>query len=209
MEIKPELEKLFEEETDKVREILLPLESLTGVQTKKILGCYAAAIEPNFIPWVAATTISARSLEARYAASENLRDEIEEDHQGMLRDFVTKARAQPTPNHFDEVQIYVQNMRRTFGSMDGLTNTALLAYLENTSAAFIPYLADLAKARGSTKYTYTDAHGVADIEHAKQFLWALGHEMEAGYSTPNETIRHATSSGLGFLRGIFVRSQTR
>ena len=53
-----------------------------------------------------------------------------------------------------------------------------MAAVENTSLGFIPYLAELAKLRGSEDLEYTDIHGEADIEHAKQFVWALEHEIK-------------------------------
>lgn len=170
---------------------------------KEIISRYVAAIEGNFIPWVAAAAVSARTVQGRYAAEENLQTELRENHQGMLRDFAIDTFAQPLKIHYEEVYYAVQRIRRTVGQMNGLQNIALLAYLENTSKAFIPFLENLAKTLGSRDLTYTQAHGVADIEHADQFLWALGHEMNAGYKKPEQTIDDVIRAGHDFLRTIF------
>jgi len=212
MEIDSDLQELLDGETEKVREFLIDGSMMGPDKERALIADYTAAVEPNFIPWVAATALSARSFQGRYAAQENLHEEITGDHQGMLRDFAKSVITRPMVHNFDRVELYVKNMRRTFANMDGLTNVALLAFLENTSRAFIPYLADVASNLATDvidpDYTYTNAHGEADIKHAKQFVWALGKERASGYAHPQETISSAISTGRGFLRGIFVRNVT-
>ncbi|MEK6852669.1 MAG: iron-containing redox enzyme family protein [Nanoarchaeota archaeon] len=209
MKVEQDLQEMFARETEEVRTSLIPLRELGQEKMRRMLARYAAAIEPNFIPWVAAGAISARSIQGRYAASENLEEELRGDHQGMLIDFVAQVAARPTIEDCKEVYLHVQNMRNTFREMNGLTNITLLAYLENTSAAFIPYLADAVRSLGGKDFTYTDAHGVADAQHAQQFLWALGYEREHGYDEAfsrevgvTRVIRHANAMGQGFLRGV-------
>ena len=199
MEIAPDLERIFTQETEAIRKTLDSPFQLSPAHRRKILTGYAAAIGPNFIPWVAAGTISARSLEARYAASENLKEEIGGDHQGMLDRFVASAKAKPTSQDYTRVQPAVTTMRDTVRCMNGLINITLLAYLENTSRAFIPFLAEMAKSRGCKDFEYTTAHGEADVEHAKQFLWALDHERGCGYPNVEGTIITAINRGRDFL----------
>ena len=202
MKIEEDLQNLYKLKTEAVARCLVPLDELGKGRMRRIMQKYVAAVEPNFIPWVAAGVISARSVQGRYAASENLLEEIQGDHQEMLRDFAMDADCEPEAKHYRIVRLAVQNIRNLVGQMDGLQNIAFLAHLENTSAAFIPYLAQIAKRLGSKNFTYTDAHGIADVEHAKQFLWALGHERKCGYERPHDNIRHATALGQGFLREI-------
>ncbi len=208
MKIALDLQDQFNHATEEVRRRLVPLDELREKDMKRILACYDAAIEPNFIPWVAAGVISARSVQGRYAASENLEEEIRGNHQGMLRRFVAAAGAAPGQQDYSSVEVPVQNMRDSFRQMNGLANIAMLAYLENTSAAFIPYLAQIAKTLGSKEFVYTNAHGEADIEHARQFLWALGHESDCNYTAPSETINKTICMGYKFLTDILgLRAQ--
>lgn len=177
-------------------------ESLDGSQARDVLAIYAAVIEPNFIPWVAAASVSARSVQARYAASENLYEEVGENHQGMLHRFVADVNCSPSDRHFTYVAKPVQRMREVVSKMNGLTNTTILAYLENTSEVFIPVLAGIAEDLGANDFEYTDKHGVADIEHSKQFLWALGYERKL-HRTPDAVIGEAIMDTQRFIWDIF------
>lgn len=66
----------------------LPKQALSDVQARDVLQRYTAAIEGNFVAWMGAAVITARSVQGRYAASENLWVEMKNDHAGMLRKFV-------------------------------------------------------------------------------------------------------------------------
>ncbi len=88
---------------------------------------------------------------------------------------------------------------------NGLQNTTLVTYLESTSVAFIPYLAEIARRRGSDNLEYTSAHGPADIGHAQDFLYALDRERKEGYGTVLPTIDATIVQGHQFLKHIFVK----
>lgn len=210
MKIDEDLQRLYQLKTEAVARCLVPLDELDESAMREIVRRYTAAVEPNFIPWVGAGVISARSVQGRFAASENLEEELRGDHQGMLRDFAERIGCTPNAEDYCAVQPAVQRTRDQVREMNGLKNIALLAYLENTSGAFIPYLAGIAKKLGNGKENliYTDAHGEADIEHARQFLWALGHEKKTGYGHPDQTIREGIIAGGLFLRDVLgLRAQ--
>lgn len=52
-----------------------------------------------------------------------------------------------------------------------------MAVLENASRAFVPWLEKAAQRLGVTDLTYTKKHGVADEQHATQFLEAIEAEL--------------------------------
>jgi hypothetical protein len=203
MEIHPKIRDRFETATRDVQDMLIPLDQIDYGQAGDIIGRYTSAILPNFVPWVTAALVSARSPRARDAAHENLEEEIGENHQGMLYDFASDADALPTSQDGLTVAPAVSRIRENVAEMVGLYNVSLGAFLENTSAAFIPYLERLAVIRGSDNFVYTRAHGEADIEHAQQFLRAVQHEYGEGYAFADGTVENAIRDGNLLLDVIF------
>lgn len=161
-----------------VHAFLPSLDQLAPEQCRTIIQKYVAAIQGNFVNWMAAAAVSGRSVQARFAAEENIYVEMRDDHPGMLRRFAVAAHAEPTAEQYTAVEPLVQEVRVMVAEMSGAKNTALMGALESTSAEFIPFLAALAKKLGSSDFQYTDIHGEADVEHADQFLWALSHEQK-------------------------------
>src|SRR3989344_1817490 len=171
------LEQQIEQTTEQVVACLKPVSEIDGNQARTILRRYVAAIEPNFLAWMSAAAISARSPYGKYAAEENLWVEIRDNHPGMLRNFAKECTAEPDANDFQAVQTEVNSIRQITAELSGLRNLVLMMLLENTSSAFVPYLAEIGKKLGAKDFTYTDVHGEADIEHANQFLRAVNDEM--------------------------------
>ncbi|MEK6825486.1 MAG: iron-containing redox enzyme family protein [Nanoarchaeota archaeon] len=180
---------------------LLP-QNVTKEQAKEIIARYTAAFEGNFVAWMAASAIAAQTVQGRYAAEENIEVEMRDNHPGMLRKFSQSSNAAPSKEHYEEISKNIEEIRTLVGELNGVKSIALMTYLENTSAVFIPYLAQLAKRLGCIDFTYTDVHGVADVDHADQFLWALQHEIKKdpkGMGTVEEVFQKAEN----FLRVIF------
>jgi len=196
------LKEIFQKQTEQVRKYLGNVEFVSEHDAKRTIAKYTAAIEGNFIPWMSAAVIHSRSLQAEYAAKENLEVELGDDHPGMLRQFSIDAHAEPTLDDYRSVQDAVKSIRNLSREGSGLVAITVIATLENTSAAFIPFLAGLAKKRGSKNLTYTDIHGGADIEHANQFIWALEYE-KIHYQYPDPTIDQAIQSTCQFIYSIF------
>jgi hypothetical protein len=182
--------------------IMLPKSEMTPQSAQRLIRRYTAAIEGNFVAWMGATAISARSIQGRYAASENLWVEMKDDHAGMLHAFARDAQALPSAEDFAYVEEVVEHVRGVVAEMSGLKNLTLMAILENTSAEFIPLLESLAKSLGSTNLKYTLIHGEADIVHADQFSWAVEYE-KAHYENPQKEIADATNMTIRFLERIF------
>lgn len=203
MEIDLTIKHKIDTVTAHVNKFLLPVDQISEESARKILGKYTAAIEGNFVNWMAAAAVSSRSVQSRFAAEENIYVEMKDDHPGMLRSFVKSAGAEPTTDHYLAVSEAVNSMRRLVGQMSGAENITLMAMLENSSGVFIPFLADLAKKLGSTNLLYTDVHGVADIKHADQFVWALTYEKEH-YADFDLRMDKTSEAVLKFLKEVFA-----
>ncbi len=201
MKINNQLKERFAAATEAVR--LLLSQEVTNEQARDIIAKYTAAFEGNFISWMAAITIAAQTVQGRYAAEENIEVEMRDNHPGMLRSFASLSQAQPSKEHYESIQKEVEEIRKLVGELNGIKNITLMSYLENTSRAFIPYLAGLARKLGCTDFTYTDVHGIADIDHANQFLWALEYEIQKSKEHENE-IEEAIAKGHDILKSIFT-----
>ncbi len=196
-------EKLLEV-TEQVRASLKPTDIISVDEAKNIIARYTAAVEGNFLAWMGAAVIYARSPQGEYAAKENLGVELKDNHQGMLRGFAKSAEAEPSLEHYQKVNEVVSSMRNFFSKENGLQALTVMATLEHTSSIFIPYLAELAEKRGSKNLRYTDIHGEADIEHAKQFIWAVESELKL-HDNAERKIDQAIGKTLTFLAEIFTK----
>lgn len=200
-EISTENKGLFSQLRLQVRNFL-PMSDIEPVIAARIIRRYTAAIEGNFVAWMGAAAISARSVQGRYAASENLWVEMKDDHAGMLHDFARAAHALPDAEDYEYVDKAVGKVRSLVAEMSGLKNLTLMAALENTSAEFIPLLEEFARKQGSTNLKYTIMHGEADKDHAQQFSWAVEHEKPF-CTDVNPQIKEATNFAIEFLKTIF------
>src|SRR5262245_49275776 len=76
---------------------------LTYAERRGIIARYTAVLEGNFIYWMTATYLSVRSSKAHAIIEDNLREEVRDNHPGMLRRFAVAARG--TPTDFDRLAI--------------------------------------------------------------------------------------------------------
>ncbi len=202
--IDPKLKKKLVYATNEVKNFLAPVNDISEDDARKIIKRYTAAIEGNFLSWMGGASISARSIVSRFAADENLWVELKDDHPSMLRNFAKCCQAEPDSQDFQHVHNEVMKIRNLVGELSGLKNITLMATLENTSVAFIPWLVELAKKLGCKDLTYTDVHGEADIEHADQFLEALTDEQSLGYDNSEKDIDLTINLTLKLLKKSFV-----
>lgn len=183
----------------------LPTEEISDEHARLILQLYVAAIEGNFISWMGAAALTARSIQGRYAAQSNLYVELKADHAGMLRNLAKQTSSEPSWQHYRMVDIDVLEVRGMVSQMSGLYNLVLMAVLENTSIDFIPVLEKMAKQLHAYDLTYTQVHGEADAVHANQFAEALEHECREGYLNPDSDMAIAARVTVGLLESIFSR----
>jgi hypothetical protein len=95
----------------------------------------------------------------------------------MMRRFAMAAHAFPTEADALIVDTDVTRVRLFLGKLSGVQSVLTMAFFEGFIQKFMAYLADLAKAQGSTDLEYTDVHGVCDIEHTDGLFRALSVEM--------------------------------
>jgi hypothetical protein len=76
-------------------------------------------------------------------------------------------------------------VRMFLGRLQGVQNVLTMGFFESYIQRFMPYLADLAVAQGSTELEYTDVHGVCDIAHSEGLLIAFSSEAAINPPDPS------------------------
>lgn len=193
----------FERAREAVRMALPDPDALSSEQHRLALRRYCAAVTPNFIKWLSAASLCARSQDARYAASENAMVEIRDDHPGMLWALARSSGALPDAEDYEAIERYILPIQSRVALMDGLFLIALDGCIEHTSLEFVPWVGRVAQRLGNTSTEYIDVHGEADIGHAEQFVWAL--EKEAAFhDNPDKTIGEACDATVALINGVLV-----
>jgi hypothetical protein len=177
------IKQRIDSEIDGLLAALPDLKDLTSGQRRGIIARYSAVLEGNFIYWMTATYLSVRSEEARPILIDNLREEIADCHPEMLRRFAIAAHACPTDADSMAVRDGLTKVRMFLGRLQGVQNVLTMGFFESYIQRFMPYLADLAVAQGSTDLEYTDVHGVCDIAHSEGLLMAFS--AEAAINPPD------------------------
>jgi hypothetical protein len=157
---------------------------LTASDRRGIIARYTAVLEGNFIYWMTAAYLSAKSEEARLIMVDNLREEIGDCHPDMLRKFTIAAHAFPMDADALDVHRDLTNVRLFLGRLSGVQNIVTMAFFEGFIQQFMGYLADLAGAQGSVEKVYTDVHGVCDVAHSQELFRALSAEIAVNPMDP-------------------------
>ena len=173
---------------------------LSPEERRGIIARYTAVLEPNFIYWMTATFLSVSSREAHDIIEDNLRDEIRNNHPGMLRRFAVAARSVPTDSDLFVVHRKLQDVRNFVARLGGIQLILMMAFFEGFIMRFMPYLAGLASSQGSAEFEYTDVHGVVDITHTQELFRAFLSEGEF----PQETLGNETPSHTRLFEGVQV-----
>jgi hypothetical protein len=171
--LKPQIDRIIEE----LIASLPDPDKLSAGERRGIIARYTAVLEGNFIYWMTATYLSAKSEEAHPILLDNLMEEIRDCHPAMLRNFTMAAHAFPTDSDALEVHQDLTNVRLFLGRLSGVQNLLTMAFFEGFIQQFMAYLADLAGAQGSVERVYTDVHGVCDVTHSQELFRAVSVEM--------------------------------
>jgi len=150
---------------------------LTREERRGIIARYTAVLEGNFIYWMTATLLATKAEDAKPIIVENLHEETKDAHPHMMRKFAMSAGAFPTDTDALIVHDDLTRMRFFLGRLSGVQSLAAMAFFEGFIQKFMPFLASLAAAQGSTEMEYTDVHGVCDIAHTEGLYRALWSEM--------------------------------
>jgi Iron-containing redox enzyme len=171
--LKPQIDGIIEE----LIASLPDPDKLSAGERRGIIARYTAVLEGNFIYWMTATYLSAKSEEAHPILLDNLMEEIRDCHPAMLRNFTMAAHAFPTDSDALEVHQDLTNVRLFLGRLSGVQNLLTMAFFEGFIQQFMAYLAELAEAQGSVERVYTDVHGVCDVTHSQELFRAVSVEM--------------------------------
>jgi hypothetical protein len=179
------------EQIDQVIEQLLASlpdpEQLSADERRGIVARYTAILEGNFIYWMTGTYLSVRSPEAQAIIADNLREEVGDNHPGMLRRFAVAAHAAPSEPDRMAVDRELQNVRAFIARLSGVKLVLMMAFFEGFIARFMTYLADLATRQGSTEQEYTKVHGMCDIAHTQELFRAFEAETLVMADPPSTT----------------------
>ena len=152
-------------------------EQLVPDERRALIARYAAVLEGNFIYWMTAAHLAVSTDEARAIIEDNLREEVRDNHPGMLRRFALAAHAAPTDADALAVYRNLENVRLFVADLSAVEIVLMMAFFEGFITRFMPYLADLADRQGSAERQYTDVHGVVDVVHTEGLFRALEAEM--------------------------------
>jgi hypothetical protein len=150
---------------------------LSAEERRGLIGRYTAVLEGNFIYWMTATYLSVRSDDGHAIIEDNLREEVRDNHPGMLRRFAVAARATSTDADRMVIDRDLQAVRAFVARLAALEIILMMAFFEGFIQRFMPYLAELAVRQGSTEREYTDVHSVVDIAHTQGLITAFESEL--------------------------------
>jgi hypothetical protein len=171
--LKPQIDRIVDELISS-----LPDPSRLNAEGRRgIIARYSSVLEGNFIYWMTATFMAAKSQIAGPILIDNLQDEVRDCHPNMLRKFAIAAHAFPTAEDALAVNDDLTNVRLFLGRLLGVQSILAMAFFEGYIQRFMGYLAELAVAQGSTEMVYTDVHGVCDVAHSEGLFQALAAEM--------------------------------
>lgn len=175
---------------------------LSRADRRGIIARYTAVLEGNFIYWMTAAHLAVASDTAHAIIEDNLREEVRDNHPGMLRRFAIAAGALPTDTDVLAVHRELGAVRRFVAGLSPTRIVLMMAFFEGFITRFMPYLADLAGRQGSSELQYTDVHGVVDIEHTEGLFRALDAELALSAAPPSTA---AMIEGVGTLRALLER----
>jgi pyridoxal phosphate-dependent aminotransferase EpsN len=174
---------------------------LTSEERRGIIARYASVLEGNFIYWMTATFIAAKTEQARPILLANLHEEVRDCHPLMLRKFAIAANALPTDKDALAVHDDLTKVRQFMGKLAPVKSALTMGFFEGFIQRFMSYLASLAAAQGSAEREYTDVHGVCDIEHTEGLFKAVAAEMALTPPEPDTDL----FEGVTLLRALLER----
>src|SRR5437879_10317048 len=101
-------------------------------ERRGLIERYAAVLEGNFIYWMTAARLAVASDEAKAIIEDNLREEVRDNHPGMLRRFALAARAVPTETDALAVYRNLEAVRRFVGELSAVKTVLMMADRKST-----------------------------------------------------------------------------
>lgn len=150
--------------------------TLTAERRRGIISRYTAVLEGNFIYWMTAAYLAAKTESARTILQDNLLEEVRDCHPAMLRRFALAAGAFPRVSDVLAVERELTQVRLFLGCLSSVRIILMMAFFEGFIQRFMMFLAQLAEMQGSEEQEYTSVHGVCDVAHTQELFRALAHE---------------------------------
>jgi Iron-containing redox enzyme len=176
-------------------------QKLSSAERRGIIARYSSVLEGNFVYWMTATLIATKAEGARPILLENLYEETRDAHPHMMRKFAMAAHSFPTDKDALDVHDDLTNVRLFLGRLSAVQSLLTMAFFEGFIQRFMPFLAGLAAAEGSTEMEYTDVHGVCDIAHTAGLFRALAIETSVNPIESGADI----FEGVNLLRALIDR----
>ena len=158
-------------------------------EQRDMLARYYAGIYGQFQMWLAVTGYFVRHESSQWAVKSNIRCEMVQSHQQLLRNFIVDCRALPSQRHYTDILCGVNQINALFTNpvTAGLAGLMVIAILETTSKEFVPILSEVAEKLGAEEFTYCEIHGEADGPHSEDFIDATVSELQdGGYSMEDQ-----------------------
>src|SRR3989454_3964883 len=108
-----------------------------------LIARYAAVLEGNLIYWMTAARLAVASDEAKAIIEDNLREEVRDNHPGMLRRFALAAHAAPTDSDALAVYRNLENVRLFVARLSAGENVLVMGLFEGFITPVLPFLAGL------------------------------------------------------------------
>src|SRR5260370_4212841 len=104
-----------------IHDLLISLpdpQKLSPVDRRDIIARYTAVLEGNFVYWMTSAYLAVKTHEAHQIVDDNLREEVRDNHPGMLRRFAMAAHAVPTDTDIMAVYLPLHEGLKIFGELN-------------------------------------------------------------------------------------------
>src|SRR5438445_12929186 len=135
------VQELVERAIEELMASLPDPDQLSPEEQRGIIARYTAVLEGNFIYWMTAAYLAVGSDEAHAIIEDNLREEVRDNHPGMLRKFAMAADAMPMDSDALAVHRDLQGVRQFVARLSGARLVVMMAFFEGWITKFMPYLA--------------------------------------------------------------------
>src|SRR5437879_5701595 len=126
------VQELVERAIEELMASLPDPDQLSPEEQRGIIARYTAVLEGNFIYWMTAAYLAVGSDEAHAIIEDNLREEVRDNHPGMLRRFAIAARAVPTETDALAVYRNLEAVRRFVGELSAVKTVLMMADRKST-----------------------------------------------------------------------------
>lgn len=171
-----------------------------------VIARYGAGILGHYQIWTSYTLPWVRDEKARYILTENIRQEMQDNHIQLLSDFIDGSGVTITNDAKNAVKETIAKIYESFSNVTlaGLGGIALLTLLENALIVGIPTLGRCGEALNCDKMAYIRVHNAANKARAEALREALEREYKLGYSVADRTkMDYMIMLGTRLMRTIF------